>query len=216
MNKAVSDLEEGFRTFCDGEMEKLWVQRDKQTFEIETQTQTATLSQKKIEREIRLGEIEELTNQIAEERARSVEHSNRIAQGRNATNEKIWLYLGNAIEGHSGPFGRVLFDFGRTIKSVSEQEEEGEKAFKKIRRRQRTENRAAQVEAEPNATSFSIKALKEPLRDRKKTKRIRSSGNLMKQTFLTLLNRCAARVGQKSSKEQLKRFLEPAKQSGAQ
>ena len=37
-----------------------------------------------------------------------------------------------------------------------------------------------EVDVEPNATSLIIKALKEPLRDRKKTKNIKHSGNLTK------------------------------------
>lgn len=43
------------------------------------------------------------------------------------------------------------------------------------------QNRAAKVDVEPNATSLIIKALKEPLRDRKKTKNIKHSGNLTKK-----------------------------------
>ena len=39
---------------------------------------------------------------------------------------------------------------------------------------------------EPNATSLIIKALKEPLRDRKKTKNIKHSGNLTKNVFLDI------------------------------
>merc|ERR1712177_86592 len=42
------------------------------------------------------------------------------------------------------------------------------------------QNRAAKVDVEPNATSLIIKQLKEPLRDRKKTKNIKHSGNLTK------------------------------------
>eukprot|EP00435_Cladocopium_sp_Y103_P075076 s44_g53.t1 len=42
------------------------------------------------------------------------------------------------------------------------------------------QNRQAKVDVEPNATSLIIKALKEPLRDRKKTKNIKHSGNLTK------------------------------------
>ncbi|CAE7841718.1 Rpl12, partial [Symbiodinium necroappetens] len=49
------------------------------------------------------------------------------------------------------------------------------------------QNRAAKVDVEPNATSLVIKALKEPLRDRKKTKNIKHSGNLTKNVFLDLL-----------------------------
>ncbi|CAJ1378132.1 unnamed protein product [Effrenium voratum] len=40
------------------------------------------------------------------------------------------------------------------------------------------QNRAAKVDVEPNATSLIIKALKEPLRDRKKTKNIKHSPGL--------------------------------------
>jgi len=39
---------------------------------------------------------------------------------------------------------------------------------------------------EPNATSLVIKALKEPLRDRKKTKNIKHSGNLTKETIFDI------------------------------
>lgn len=38
------------------------------------------------------------------------------------------------------------------------------------------QNRQAKVDVEPNATSLIIKALKEPLRDRKKTKNIKHPG----------------------------------------
>merc|ERR1719408_302364 len=43
------------------------------------------------------------------------------------------------------------------------------------------QNRQAKVDVEPNATSLVIKELKEPLRDRKKTKNIKHSGNLTKE-----------------------------------
>mmetsp|Transcript_78011 Transcript_78011/g.200874 ORF Transcript_78011/g.200874 Transcript_78011/m.200874 type:complete len:166 (+) Transcript_78011:65-562(+) len=45
------------------------------------------------------------------------------------------------------------------------------------------QNRQAKVDVEPNATSLLIKALKEPLRDRKKTKNIKHSGNLPKSVI---------------------------------
>ena len=41
------------------------------------------------------------------------------------------------------------------------------------------QNRAAKVDVEPNATSLIIKELKEPKRDRKKTKNIKHSGPYM-------------------------------------
>ena len=43
-----------------------------------------------------------------------------------------------------------------------------------------------EVDVEPNATSLIIKALKEPLRDRKKTKNIKHSGNLTKNVPLPI------------------------------
>merc|ERR1712232_314734 len=46
------------------------------------------------------------------------------------------------------------------------------------------QNRAAKVEIEPNASSLLIKELKEPIRDRKKTKNIKHSGNISKERFL--------------------------------
>ena len=49
------------------------------------------------------------------------------------------------------------------------------------------QNRAAKVDVEPNATSLIIKALKEPLRDRKKTKNIKHSGNLTKATIFDIV-----------------------------
>merc|ERR1711904_652059 len=42
------------------------------------------------------------------------------------------------------------------------------------------QNRQAKVSVEPNASSLLIKELKEPVRDRKKTKNIKHSGNISK------------------------------------
>eukprot|EP00919_Chromeraceae_sp_WS-2016_P051309 GHVR01121662.1.p1 GENE.GHVR01121662.1~~GHVR01121662.1.p1 ORF type:complete len:177 (-),score=45.33 GHVR01121662.1:42-572(-) len=44
-------------------------------------------------------------------------------------------------------------------------------------------NRQAAVEIVPNATTLLIKALKEPIRDRKKVKNIKHSGNLSKEVI---------------------------------
>merc|ERR1712039_22728 len=46
------------------------------------------------------------------------------------------------------------------------------------------QNRQAKVEIEPNASSLLIKELKEPIRDRKKTKNIKHSGNISKERFM--------------------------------
>merc|ERR1719438_585122 len=47
-------------------------------------------------------------------------------------------------------------------------------------------NRQAKVSIEPNASSLLIKELKEPIRDRKKTKNIKHSGNLTKNQILSV------------------------------
>jgi len=48
------------------------------------------------------------------------------------------------------------------------------------------QNRQAKVDVVPNATTLVIKALKEPLRDRKKVKNIKHSGNLSKETIFDI------------------------------
>merc|ERR1719327_2476644 len=48
------------------------------------------------------------------------------------------------------------------------------------------QNRQAKVSVEPNATSLIIKALKEPMRDRKKTKNIKHSGNSKKEIIFDI------------------------------
>merc|ERR1711862_927145 len=71
---------------------------------------------------------------------------------------------------------------GMSPKKVGDDIVKGTGAWKGIRVTVKLtiQNRAAKVEVEPNATSLIIKTLKEPLRDRKKTKNIKHSGNLTK------------------------------------
>lgn len=77
---------------------------------------------------------------------------------------------------------------GMSPKKVGDDIVKGTSAWKGIRVTVRLtiQNRAAKVDVEPNATSLIIKALKEPLRDRKKTKNIRHSGNLKKETIFDI------------------------------
>ena len=77
---------------------------------------------------------------------------------------------------------------GMSPKKVGDDIVKGTSAWKGIRVTVRLtiQNRAAKVDVEPNATSLVIKALKEPLRDRKKTKNIRHSGNLKKETIFDI------------------------------
>merc|ERR1712099_157932 len=72
---------------------------------------------------------------------------------------------------------------GMSPKKVGDDIVKGTKAWEGIRVTVRLtiQNRAAKVDVEPNATSLVIKELKEPLRDRKKTKNIKHSGNLTKE-----------------------------------
>mmetsp|Transcript_47596 Transcript_47596/g.137488 ORF Transcript_47596/g.137488 Transcript_47596/m.137488 type:complete len:166 (-) Transcript_47596:57-554(-) len=71
---------------------------------------------------------------------------------------------------------------GMSPKKIGDDIVKGTSAWKGIRVTVKLtiQNRAAKVDVEPNATSLVIKELKEPLRDRKKTKNIKHSGNLTK------------------------------------
>merc|ERR1711920_33548 len=69
------------------------------------------------------------------------------------------------------------------------------------------QNRAAKVEVEPNATSLVIKELKEPLRDRKKTKNIKHSGNLTKAQFFSIVRQMRSKSLAKEFKGTCKEVL---------
>merc|ERR1719313_2865393 len=73
-------------------------------------------------------------------------------------------------------------------KKVGDDIVKGTNAWKGIRVTVRLtiQNRAAKVDVVPHATSLIIKELKEPKRDRKKTKNIKHSGNLSKETIFTV------------------------------
>lgn len=85
-------------------------------------------------------------------------------------------------------FAPKIGPLGMSPKKVGDDIVKGTSAWKGIRVTVRLtiQNRAAKVDVEPNATSLIIKALKEPLRDRKKTKNIRHSGNLKKETIFDI------------------------------
>eukprot|EP00913_Durusdinium_trenchii_P009051 g8511.t1 len=65
----------------------------------------------------------------------------------------------------------------------------------------------AKVDVEPNATSLIIKALKEPLRDRKKTKNIKHTGNLTKNVFLDIVRQMRKKSLAKEFKGTAKEIL---------
>merc|ERR1712216_180321 len=69
------------------------------------------------------------------------------------------------------------------------------------------QNRQAKVDVEPNATSLVIKALKEPLRDRKKTKNIKHSGNLTKETLIDIARQMRYKSQAKEFKGTVKEIL---------
>merc|ERR1740129_1729394 len=69
------------------------------------------------------------------------------------------------------------------------------------------QNRAAKVDVEPNATSLVIKELKEPLRDRKKTKNIKHSGNLTKDQLLSVVRQMRSKSMAKELKGTVKEVL---------
>merc|ERR1712060_97911 len=69
------------------------------------------------------------------------------------------------------------------------------------------QNRAAKVSVEPNATSLVIKELKEPLRDRKKTKNITHSGNLTKDQLFNVVRQMRPKSLAKEFKGTVKEVL---------
>merc|ERR1711879_689010 len=69
------------------------------------------------------------------------------------------------------------------------------------------QNRAAKVDVEPNATSLVIKELKEPLRDRKKTKNIKHSGNLTKEQLFGVVRQMRSKSLAKEFKGTVKEVL---------
>merc|ERR1711869_10461 len=107
---------------------------------------------------------------------------------------------------------------GMSPKKVGDDIAKGTSAWKGIRVTVRLtiQNRAAKVDVEPNATSLIIKALKEPLRDRKKTKNIRHSGNITKATILDIARQMRYKSQAKEFKGTVKEVLGSATQSAAQ
>merc|ERR1712087_294384 len=76
------------------------------------------------------------------------------------------------------------------------------------------QNRQAKVDVEPNATSLVIKQLKEPLRDRKKTKNIKHSGNLTKEQLFDIVRQMRFKSLSKEFKGTVKEVLGTANAVG--
>merc|ERR1712186_101672 len=98
---------------------------------------------------------------------------------------------------------------GMSPKKVGDDIVKGTAAWKGIRITVRLtiQNRAAKVDVEPNATSLVIKQLKEPLRDRKKTKNIKHSRNLTKQQLFDIVRQMRAKSLSKEFKGTVKEVL---------
>merc|ERR1719269_376458 len=69
------------------------------------------------------------------------------------------------------------------------------------------QNRQAKVDVDPNATSLIIKELKEPLRDRKKTKNILHSGNITKDQLFSVCRQMRYKSQAKEFKGTVKEVL---------
>jgi len=98
---------------------------------------------------------------------------------------------------------------GMSPKKVGDDIVKGTSAWKGIRITVRLtiQNRAAKVDVEPNATSLLIKELKEPLRDRKKTKNIKHSGNVSKDVLLKVARQMRSKSLAKEFKGTVKEIL---------
>jgi len=98
---------------------------------------------------------------------------------------------------------------GMSPKKVGDDIVKGTSAWKGIRVTVRLtiQNRAAKVDVEPNATSLVIKELKEPMRDRKKTKNIKHSGNLTKDQLFSVVRQMRYKSMAKTFKGTVKEVL---------
>merc|ERR1712060_970890 len=98
---------------------------------------------------------------------------------------------------------------GMSPKKVGDDIVKGTKAWEGIRVTVRLtiQDRAAKVDVEPNATSLVIKELKEPLRDRKKTKNIKHSGNLTKEQLFSVVRQMRYKSQARTFKGTVKEVL---------
>merc|ERR1719229_2229947 len=98
---------------------------------------------------------------------------------------------------------------GMSPKKIGHDIVKGTGAWKGIRVTVRLtiQNRQAKVDVEPNATSLLIKALKEPLRDRKKTKNIKHSDTLTKQQLFDVVRQMRSKSLAKEFKGTVKEVL---------
>jgi len=105
---------------------------------------------------------------------------------------------------------------GMSPKKVGDDIVKGTSAWKGIRVTVRLtiQNRAAKVDVEPNATSLIIKELKEPKRDRKKTKNIKHSGNLSKDVIFAVARQMRSKSLAKEFKGTVKEILGTANAVG--
>mmetsp|Transcript_4338 Transcript_4338/g.9392 ORF Transcript_4338/g.9392 Transcript_4338/m.9392 type:complete len:166 (-) Transcript_4338:60-557(-) len=105
---------------------------------------------------------------------------------------------------------------GMSPKKIGDDIVKGTGAWKGIRITVKltVQNRVAKVDVEPNATSLLIKALKEPLRDRKKVKNIKHNGNLPKATILDIARQMRPKSQAKEFKGTVKEVLGSANSIG--
>ena len=105
---------------------------------------------------------------------------------------------------------------GMSPKKVGDDIIKGTGAWKGIRVTVRLtiQNRQAKVSVEPNATSLIIKALKEPMRDRKKTKNIKHSGNLKKEIIFDIARQMREKSRSKEFSGTVKEMLGTANAVG--
>lgn len=98
---------------------------------------------------------------------------------------------------------------GMSPKKVGEDIQKASLSWKGIRitAKLTIQNRQAAVEIVPNASSLIIKDLKEPLRDRKKTKNIKHSGNVTKENILAIARHMRPRSQAKALQGTVKEIL---------
>eukprot|EP01067_Filipodium_phascolosomae_P005786 Filipodium_phascolosomae@DN3897_c0_g1_i1.p1 len=118
--------------------------------------------------------------------------------------------------GPSSVLAPKIGPLGMSPKKVGEDIQKGTQDWKgiKVTVRLTIQNRQAKVDVLPNATSLLIRELKEPVRDRKKVKNIKHSGNLSKEQVFSVARQMRQRSMAKEFRGTVKEIVGTAQAVG--
>eukprot|EP01067_Filipodium_phascolosomae_P005242 Filipodium_phascolosomae@DN3333_c0_g1_i1.p1 len=132
---------------------------------------------------------------------------------------EIKTVLIRQVGGEIGPSSVLapkIGPLGMSPKKVGEDIQKGTQDWKgiKVTVRLTIQNRQAKVDVLPNATSLLIRELKEPVRDRKKVKNIKHSGNLTKEQVFSVARQMRGRSMAKEFRGTVKEIVGTAQAVG--